>query len=193
MEDITPQLINQCQQGDQLAATQLFESCAPLVYGLAYSLLLHRQDAEDVLQEVFIYVFRNLHQYDPARGAFKTWLYTITVSRCRNARRRKVLPTVDLGSLLDFGKEPASTANPENDVVWSDAHRIMGEALARLSPILREAVVLRYGKQLTYREMSAVLNIPEKTAESRVRLAHSALRSALEADDIRVLAQLIPV
>lgn len=194
-ETITPTLLEACQQGDQAACTQLFEHSAPIVYRLAYSLLLHEQDAEDVVQEVFVYVFRNLHKYDPQRGAFFTWLYTITVSRSRNARRRKTLPTIDLGHLLQFGQEPASAIedSPEAEAVRQDAGRILGLALGKLSPRLREAVVLRYGKQLTYKEMSAILNIPEKTAESRVRLAQAALREAMQAQEITVLAQLLPI
>jgi len=191
---ITPDLLAEAQAGDQLACTQLFELTASNVYRLSYSLLLHKQDAEDVVQEVFVYVFRNLHQYDPARGAFQTWLYTITVSRSRNARRRKVLPTVDLAHLLQFGLEPPTAPEdaPENVAMQGDAKRILGEALTTLSPRLREAIVLRYGQMLAYREMSAILNIPEKTAESRVRLAHAALRKAMHEKDIAHLAQLLP-
>ena len=56
----------------------------------------------------------------------------------------------------------------------------LGEGLKTLSPRLREAVALRYGQGLTYREMAAILNIPSKTAESRVRLAHQALRKVMD-------------
>ena len=160
-EAITSELLAACRAGDQTACTELFNLTATSVYRLAYSLLLHEQDAEDVVQEVFVYVFRSLHQYDPARGAFQTWLYTITVSRSRNARRRKMLPMVDLSHLLQFGQEPSAPEDesPEASAVRSDAHRALGQALGRLSPRLREAVALRYGKQLTYREMSAILNV----------------------------------
>ncbi len=188
---LTPELLAACQRGDQSAYTRFFEATAPSVYRLACSVLLHDQDAEDVLQEVFVYAFRNLHQYDPARGALSTWLYTITVSRCRNARRRKTLPTLDLAQVL---REPATLDDdsPENAAIRSDAQRVLADALGMLSPRLREAVALRYGQGLTYREMSAVLNCPEKTAESRVRLAHEALRKAMHAADIRKLAELLP-
>lgn len=195
MQEITPELIAASLGGDQAACTQLFERTAPSVYRLSYSLLLHAQDAEDVVQEVFVYVFRNLHRYDPQRGSFQTWLYTITVSRSRNARRRKLLPMVDLGHLLQFGLEPHAPPEegPESAALRRDAERALAKALKTLSPRLREAVVLRYGGQLTYREMSAILNCPEKTAESRVRLAHNALRQAMRAQDIAYLEQILPV
>ncbi|MFP4322194.1 MAG: RNA polymerase sigma factor [Anaerolineales bacterium] len=191
---LTPELIAACQRGDQAACTQFFEATAPSIYRLACSVLLHEQDAEDVLQEVFTYAFRNLHQYDPARGAVSTWLYTITVSRCRNARRRKTLPMLDLAQVLRLGMEPADPQDdgPEATAIRREAHHALAQALETLSPRLREAVALRYGQGLTYREMSAVLNCPEKTAESRVRLAHDALRQAMHAADIRKLAELLP-
>jgi RNA polymerase sigma-70 factor (ECF subfamily) len=191
LDAITPELLAACQRGEQSACTTLFETCAPLVYRLSYGLLLHAQDAEDVVQEVFVYVFRNLHQYDPKRGAFQTWLYTITISRTRNARRRKWLPSVDLGQLLQVGLEPSAPeeASPEATALRNEARQTLDRALLNLSPRLREAVILRYGHQLTYREMSAILNCPEKTAESRVRLAHAALRQALQGEQLDLVLQ----
>ncbi len=195
LELITPELLTACLKGEQAACTRLFELTAPSVYRLSYSLLLDKHDAEDVVQEVFVYVFRHLTQYDPARGSFFTWLYTITVSRSRNARRRKVLPQIDLNHLLQFGIDPPAPADesPEAAAVRSDANRVLAEALAKLSPRLREAIVLRYGQQLTYREMSAILNCPEKTAESRVRLAHAALREAMKEKHVIALGELLPL
>jgi RNA polymerase sigma-70 factor (ECF subfamily) len=178
-------LIARCLEGDQAAFAALYEIAAPGVYRLAYSILLHIQDAEDVVQEVLIYAFRSLRNYDPNRGLFRTWLYTITVSRCRNARRRKWLPTLNLSSLLGLGIEPRAPDEhePETAVAWLNACETLEKALGTLSPRLREAVALRYGQGLTYREMADVLGCPQKTAESRVRLAHQALREALcEAD-----------
>lgn len=175
-------LIQRSMQGDQLACTALYEQYAADVYRLSYSVLLHKQDAEDVVQEVFVYVFKSLEKYDPNRGAFRTWLYTITISRCRNARRRKRLPQIALSEMLAKGLEPAGPEdeNPERTSMRHDARRALGEGLKTLSPRLREAVALRYGQGLTYREMAAILNIPSKTAESRVRLAHQALRKVMD-------------
>src|SRR5579872_3985095 len=89
-------LLARCLTGDQAAYAEFYDAVAPGVYRLAYSILLHQEDAEDVMQEALVYAFRNLQRYDGERGAVRTWLYTITVSRCRNARRRKWLPTTAL-------------------------------------------------------------------------------------------------
>lgn len=185
-------LIARCLAGDQGAFGTLYERHASSLYRLAYSVLLVEQDAEDVLQEAMVYAFRNLHRYDPARGAFRTWLYTITISRCRNARRRKWLPTVALAHLLLIGVEPPAPADegPEHRAAWAELRDSLRQALATLSPRLREAVALRYGQGLTYREMAAIMDCPQKTAESRVRLAHEQLRGAMSAADAAALAEL---
>jgi RNA polymerase sigma-70 factor (ECF subfamily) len=187
-----PALIERCLAGDQSAYATLYERYAPSLFRLAYSVLLVEQDAEDVLQESLVYAFRNLHRYDPSRGAFRTWLYTITISRCRNARRRKWLPTVALANLLSAGVEPPAPADesPEHRAAWAELHESLRRALATLSPPLREAVALRYGQGLTYREMAEVMECPQKTAESRIRLAHEQLRKALSAADEAALVEL---
>lgn len=185
-------LLARCKAGDQAAFGELYHAFAAGLYRLAYSILLDEQDSEDVLQEAFVYAFRNLERYDPARGEFRTWLYTITVSRCRNMRRRKVLPTVDLGGLLALGREPASPAQytPEAALARKDIKQALETALAELSPRLREAVALRYGQGLTYREMAEVMDCPQKTAESRIRLAHEALGKTLGAAGLALLEEL---
>jgi RNA polymerase sigma-70 factor (ECF subfamily) len=187
-----PELIARCLDGDQTAYAALYERYAPGLYRLAYSILLVVQDAEDVLQESMVYAFRNLDRYDPARGAFRTWLYTITISRCRNARRRKWLPTVALTHLLNVGIEPSAPEDesPEVRAAWQEIRAALREALRSLSPRLREAVALRYNQGLTYREMAEILGCPQKTAESRVRLAHEQLRKAMNSADAAALEEL---
>jgi RNA polymerase sigma-70 factor (ECF subfamily) len=186
-------LIAHCLDGDQEAYAAFYEAVAPGLYRLTYSILLDQQDAEDAVQEVMVYVFRNLRHYEPSRGAIRTWLYTITVSRCRNARRRRWLPTTALAHLLNMGLEPAAPENhtPEAAVARMGVREALEKALIRLSPRLREAIALRYGQGLTYREMADVLDCPQKTAESRVRLAHEALREAMTgAEDVALLEEL---
>src|SRR5258706_11047276 len=104
-ESALQELIQRCLHGDQSAFSALYEAVAPGLYRLAYSILLQQEDAEDVVQEAMVYAFRNLKHYEASRGTIRTWLYTITVSRCRNARRRRWLPTTALANLLNKGLE----------------------------------------------------------------------------------------
>jgi len=184
-------LLVRARDGDQSAYGALYEAVAPRLYRLAYNILLQREDAEDVTQEALIYAFRNLDHYDAARGSVRTWLFTIAISRCRNARRRKWLPTSTLSHLLSLGIEPVAPADqaPEAAAARMEVHRALEQALATLSPNLREAVALRYGQGLMFREMAEVLGCPQKTAESRIRLAHDALRAALRARNAELLLE----
>lgn len=173
-------LIAGCLKGDQASFAALYDQFAPSIYRLCYSLLMNRQDAEDVTQDAFVYAFRNLRRYDAARSAFKTWLYTIALSRCRNAYRRWHLPQLNVLQLLTVEIAAPRSETPESSLAQTDVKAALEQALSALSPRLREAVTLRYGLGLTYREIAEVVGCPQKTAESRIRLAHERLRELLQ-------------
>ena len=177
--DETAALIARCLDGEQAAYVALYDQYSGVIYRLAYSLLQQQQDAEEVLQDSFEYAFRRLDHYDARKSAFRTWLYRIAVSRCRNKRRRKWLPSFSL-SAFD-GNEPKDPAAPPPDetAVLSERQRAVWAAVGALSPKLREVAILRYYGGLQYAEIGAVLDIPPKTAESRMRLAHKTLREQL--------------
>jgi RNA polymerase sigma-70 factor (ECF subfamily) len=175
----TPALIERCLGGDEGAYALLYQQHSPMVFRLCLSLLGDRQDAEEVLQDSFEYAFRRLAHYDPRKSAFTTWLYRIAVSRCRNKRRRKWLPAL---SFSDPGREEVvdhQAAPPDELVALDERQRRVWQALRALSPKLRETAVLRYYYVLQYSEIGEILGIPAKTAESRMRLAHRALRELL--------------
>lgn len=182
-------LIARCLSGDQLACQELFDLHAPGLYRLCYNLLLNRDDAEDVVQDAFVYAFKNLRRYDVSKSAFRTWLYTIAISRCRNLYRRNRLPLLDISSLWQQVPAAARDESPEAAYAQHAAQDALQRALSRLKPPLREAVVLRYGHGLTYREIAEVMDCPAKTAESRVRLAHEMLRGLLHSGEGEALLQ----
>jgi RNA polymerase sigma-70 factor (ECF subfamily) len=172
-------VIKLAMAGNQTAYAQLYEYYAAGIYRLCYSLVLNKQDAEDVLQETFVYAFKNLRRYDKDKSALKTWLYTIAVSRCRNTYRRKRFPMLDISQLMHWELPAPKSETPEAAVTQRESIEAVQDALVKLSPILREAIVLRYAHGLTYREMADVMDCPQKTAESRVRLAHDKLKDVL--------------
>ncbi|MDX1994418.1 MAG: sigma-70 family RNA polymerase sigma factor [bacterium] len=192
VDDLAP-VIAACLRGDQLGYTQLYHHFASGVYRLCYGLVLDREDAEDVMQEVFVYAFKNLHRFDSSRAALKTWLYTIAVSRCRNTYRRKRLPQINLGQLFQQEVAAPRSETPEAAMAQRAAQEALGKALASLTPQMREAVILRYGHGLTYREIAEVMNCPPKTAESRVRLAHERLRAILQPVGQGLLEELLGI
>lgn len=186
-------IIKRSLKGDEHGYAELYDRFASGAYRLCYSLLMNEQDAEDVLQESFVYAFKNLHRFDPKKASFKTWLYTIAVSRCRNTYRRKRLPMVDISQLLGFELKAPPAEGPEVAAIRRDAEEAIQTALIDLSPRLREAIVLRYGQGLTYREIADVMGCPQKTAESRVRLGHQRLKQSLQPVGHGLLEELLKV
>ena len=140
----TGDLIARCLAGEEIAHEALYEAHAATIYRLVYGMLRQREDAEEVLQDTFEYAFRRLHRYDSRRAAFKTWLYQIAISRCRNKRRRKWLPTFSINQT--FASEIADPAAPApaDEAQLSQQQHLVWQALGDLSDKLRETALLRY-------------------------------------------------
>lgn len=186
-------IIARALAGDQVGYAELYDLYAASLYRLCYSLLMNEQDAEDILQESFLYAFKNLHRFDSGKASLKTWLYTIAVSRCRNTYRRKRFLTVDISQWLGLELKAPPAEAPEAAIIRRDAEESISHALLDLSPRLREAIVLRYGQGMTYREISEVMGCPQKTAESRVRLGHQRLKQSLQPVGAGFLEELLRV
>lgn len=177
-------LIDRCLAGEESAYVALYNMYAGMIYRLTYGLLQNREDAEEVLQDSFEYAFRRLDRYDANKSAFKTWLYQIAVSRCRNKRRRKWLPTFSINQLTGGELTDRETPTPDELSRLTEKQQMVWQALQKLSSKLRETAVLRYYDGLTYAEIGEIVGIPTKTAESRMRLAHKALRKLLAEVDL---------
>jgi RNA polymerase sigma-70 factor (ECF subfamily) len=177
---LSNQLIQQARSGDEVALRKLYEEHRPRVMRLAYAMLGDAAEAEDVVQDVMVYALTHLDKYDPERGAFTTWLHTIAVSRTRDRGRRIRL---HLSRLQDWMHRQATdhAPGPESALDGIDAVSRIGPALAELTRLQREAVVLREVEGLSYKEIGEVLDIPMRTAQARVVSAHAALRRSLGA------------
>jgi RNA polymerase sigma-70 factor (ECF subfamily) len=181
---VTEALIRRASSGDEAALEALFRQHYPPTLRLALGLLNSEQDAEEVAQDALAYALTHLDRYDPRRAAFATWLYTITVGRCRNKRRRKWLPTVSLAAWLERSardqpvhRDPGP--GPEEKVERRQRDAALWSAVGQLSPKQREAVVLRYAAGLTYPQMSEVLGCSASTAQTRTWLGEQRLRELL--------------
>lgn len=177
-------LTERWQDGDERAAEALYNHYRQSTFRLAYGMLGNAADAEEVAQDALTYALVNINRYDANRARFSTWLHTITVSRCRDKRRRKILPKLSLTAWLQRGREPTDPGQtPEQATVRREVHSQVWKAVQALSPKLREAILLRYWAGHTYREMADILDCPIPTAQSRVRLAYEQLRPVLAAAD----------
>lgn len=178
-KDEYQRLVERCLIGEEVAYTLLYRACSAQIYRLCMSLLGNEEDAEEVLQDSFEYAFRRLHLFDASKSAFRTWLYRIAVSRARNKRRRNWLPTFSLNQVDEASVPDSRIPDPLAVAQMTEEQQRIWEAVQSLSPKLREVAVLRYYDGLRYREIGEVLGILEKSAESRMRLAHKKLRELL--------------
>lgn len=176
--------------GDEAACAALYATFSPAVLRLALGLLGDRDDAEEVAQDAFVYALRNLGRYDSARSAFSTWLYTITLSRCRNKRRRKWLALLPLDSVSnDRQRQPDRLI--ENLLERRGVRAQVWQALQALPPRLREPVALRYLAELRYKEVGEALGCNPKTAESRARQGLQAMRATLAAWGVEPQSEMV--
>lgn len=172
--------------GDESAQRALYEAHHAAAFRLAYLLLQDTCDAEEVVQDAFVYVFRNLHRYDPQRGSFRAWLRVALVSRCRNKRRRKRLSTISLETLAAMGQvppDPAPTSDPSGVLELRGARRAMWEMLQQVSAGARDALVLRYYEELPYSEIAELLGCSPDAARARVAHGKVQLRRLLAETD----------
>jgi RNA polymerase sigma factor (sigma-70 family) len=151
-------LVRRCLKGDATAIERLVEQFQADVFGLSVRLLQHRQDAEDVTQEVFLRIFRSLRRWD-SRRPLRPWIMGITVNRCRTwlvqrARRPE---------LVDYLHETASET-PSDD--GSEMAREIRDAVQELRVEYRTVFVLFHDRGLPYEEIAQALRKPIGTVKT---------------------------
>lgn len=170
-------LVLRARDGSEAALRELYESHRGAIMRLAYAVLGDRDEAEDVMQDVMVYALTHLDRYDPARGAFGTWLHAMAVSRCRDRIRRAKVRLRHLAAA--WGSVEPHAVDPDEGLSRLDAARRIGPALAKLTPRQREAIALRDVEGMTLPEMAVALDVPLRTAQARLHSAHTALRRIL--------------
>ncbi|MFN2271177.1 MAG: RNA polymerase sigma factor [Anaerolineae bacterium] len=174
--------IERAIRGDEAAQRVLYEAHYAAAFRLAYLLLQDTCDAEEVVQDAFVYVFRNLQRYDAERASFRGWLRVVLVSRCRNKRRRRQLATVSLETLAAAGQPTPDSkqgCDPADALELQGSRRAIWEALQKVSAGAREALILRYYEGLPYAEISALLGCSPDAARARVAHGKVQLRRLL--------------
>lgn len=171
-----------CDQ-DQQAFAEFFRRYERTCWTRARSLLVDGALADEVVQAVFLDVWRHAPRYEPARGPVSSWLSTLTHHKAVDAIRREAFHRRGrIGDETVLGQTAAPTSSPETQVVRRcEAERVRA-AFRQLSTAQRETLFLAYFEHLTYREIAQRLGVPLGTVKSRGRLALLALRSLLQPD-----------
>jgi RNA polymerase sigma-70 factor (ECF subfamily) len=173
------ELIHRVQSGDTEAFDELMKRYAASVYKVTYSLTRNHADAADLSQETFIRAFRAIARFDE-HYQFYTWARRIAVNLCFNhLKGGKKFRFVPL-PMSDGETESVDIADPRPQSADSGLRRDLDQALTRLPPDQRAVFVLRVNEEMSYNEISKVLNIPTGTVMSRLNRAREKLRDLLK-------------
>jgi RNA polymerase sigma-70 factor (ECF subfamily) len=179
-------LVDSLREGSESAYEELLLRFQQPVYALALRLLDDESEACDVVQEVFLKVFRNVSSFR-GQSTLKTWIYRITVNEAHNARRwffRHRKADVELDKNQDDSRNwkeiiPDRSRSPFDEAFDSEQHLMIEAALKRINPIFREAVALRDISDLAYEEIAEILGVSLGTVKSRILRGREALREEL--------------
>ena len=180
----TDDLITRYQRGQAAAFSALFDRYKDYVYRLALVVLRNSSDAEEVVQETFLDLLRALPRYDvegPAR--FETWLYRVSINRCRMRLRRRRPPSADWDEMAEWLASANPRHDPQTTALQGETRQALWQAVDGLPDRHRLVVLLRYLYDLPYQEIADVLEIRLGTVKSRLYTAHRQLRQRLAADE----------
>lgn len=176
-------LVERCLDGDDAAWEDLVRNHTRRVYGLCYRFTGKDSEAQDLTQEVFLRVFRTLRSYRSDEGAFVTWLSRLTrnllIDNYRRTKQDRATDSIE-EQLPVIEESMAASARPDGLLAGREASEVLQRALQRLSPELREAVILRDLQEMEYREMARVLKVPEGTVKSRINRGRCELARVLK-------------
>lgn len=177
-EQQTGALVRRCVAGDAGAWEDFVRLYNRRIYNLCYRFTNSADDAQDLTQEVFIRVYRTMASYNIEKGAFNTWLTTLArnllVDHFRRSKQERVTDSIDAGlreeeDSLSLGDQITDTRPaPDDRLASKETQKMVQAALARISPDLREAVILRDLQDMDYKEIAVVLRVPEGTVKSRI-------------------------
>lgn len=171
-------LLERIASGDRDAFDALYDRVADLVYGLARKVVIDRELATDVAQEVLVDLWRKAARFDRSRGTALGWIAVMTRRRAIDlvrsleaSRRREEADLPDPG-----------TSDPVGEIVVESAERAaVGRAMGQLSHLQRESIELAFYAGLTHREVAERLDLPLGTVKTRIRDGLSRLSGAMEA------------
>jgi RNA polymerase sigma-70 factor (ECF subfamily) len=180
--DLDSNLVERCLRGEEAAWDDLVRAYTRRVYGLCYRFTGRDSEAQDLTQEVFLRVFRSLGSFRSTEGSLATWLTRLTrnllIDHYRRTRQDRVTDSIE-EQLPVLEQGLAGALSPDRILAGREAGEVLQAALQKLSPDLRETVILRDLQELEYREISQVLRIPEGTVKSRLNRGRADLARIL--------------
>lgn len=183
-------LVARCLRGDDSAWEDLVRTNTRKVYALCYRFTGSGSEAQDLTQEVFLRVFKTIKSFRSDEGSFSTWLSRVTrnllIDHYRRTRQDRVTDSIEEQLPVMEEEGAAASARPDQALAGREASEILQATLQKLSPDLREAVILRDLQEMEYREIAQVLGIPEGTVKSRINRGRAELARLLRKQKLAV-------
>ncbi len=177
------ELVRRCLAGENSAWEELIKGYSRKIYNLCYRFTGRTQEAEDLTQEIFVKVFQTLGSYDALQGTFSTWLNRVArnhlVDHYRRTKKDRATSSLE-DELATLEAKPSPEGRPMSRVESRERQELLQRGLNRLSPDLREAVILRDLRDLDYQEIAQVLGVPEGTVKSRINRGRLELARVLK-------------
>jgi RNA polymerase sigma-70 factor, ECF subfamily len=175
-------IVERCLSGDAAAWEELVRLHTRRVYGLCYRFTGREAEAQDLTQDVFLRVFRALGSFRSTEGSFTTWLARLTrnllIDHYRRTRNERVTDSIE--DQLPRIEGVSAPKRADSAVAGREAGELLQAALGKLSPELRETIILRDLQEMEYREIAEVLAIPEGTVKSRLNRGRAELGRLLK-------------
>lgn len=183
-------LVRRCVAGDAAAWEDIVHQFNRRIYNICYRFAGSADRAEDLTQEVFIKVYRTLDSFDPDRASLNTWITTVTrnllVDHFRKTKYDRATDSLDATPGEDEDRQSLSdkladsAPSPHANIESRETKEMVHKALQKLSPELREAVILRDLQDMDYRDIALVLKVPEGTVKSRINRGRTELARLLQ-------------
>ncbi len=187
--DVDAQLVERCLDGDPAAWEDLVKSHTRRVYAICYRFTGNDVEAQDLTQDVFLRVFKTLKSFRSGEGSFLVWLSRVSrnllIDHYRRTRLDRASESLE-DQLPVLEERTAMSARTEGMLAGREASEMLQAALQKLSPELRETVILRDLEEMEYREIAKVLNVPEGTVKSRLNRGRAELARVLRRQNVMV-------
>src|ERR1700689_4239765 len=187
--DADYQLVERCLAGHDAAWEDLVKLHTRRVYSICYRFTNSDAEAQDLTQDVFLRVFKNLKSFRAGEGLFVVWLTRLTrnllIDHYRRTRMERATESIE-DQVKVLEETTAVLARTDGMLAGREASEVLQAGLQKLSPELRETVILRDLEELEYREIAQVLNVPEGTVKSRLNRGRAELAKALRRQKVRL-------
>jgi RNA polymerase sigma-70 factor, ECF subfamily len=187
--DLDASVVQRCLEGEESAWEELTKTHTRRVYSLCYRFTSNSSQAQDLTQEVFLRVFRTLKSFRAGEGSFSTWLTRLTrnllIDHYRRTRLERATDSIE-EQLPMLEERTALSGRTDGLLAGREASEVLQAALQKLSPELRETVILRDLEEMEYREIAQALNVPEGTVKSRLNRGRAELVRVLRRQRVAI-------